>query len=73
MLINIFWFKLKLCKGQAVGALAMSEHGSGSDVVSMKLKAERKGSHYILNGSKFWITNGPDADVLVVYIFIKLY
>jgi isovaleryl-CoA dehydrogenase len=51
----------------------MSEHGSGSDVVSMKLKAERKGSHYILNGSKFWITNGPDADVLVVYIFIKLY
>jgi len=46
----------------------MSEHGSGSDVVSMKLKAERKGSHYILNGSKFWITNGPDADVLVVPI-----
>lgn len=44
----------------------MSEPGSGSDVVSMKLKAERKGSHYILNGSKFWITNGPDADVLVV-------
>lgn len=44
----------------------MSEPGSGSDVVSMKLRAERKGSHYILNGSKFWITNGPDADVLVV-------
>ncbi|XP_025408387.1 isovaleryl-CoA dehydrogenase, mitochondrial [Sipha flava] len=57
----------RLCRGEAVGALAMSEPGSGSDVVSMKLKAERKGSHYILNGSKFWITNGPDADVLVVY------
>ncbi|XP_050541206.1 isovaleryl-CoA dehydrogenase, mitochondrial [Daktulosphaira vitifoliae] len=56
-----------LCRGDAVGALAMSEPGSGSDVVSMKLKAERKGSHYILNGNKFWITNGPDADVLVVY------
>jgi len=51
----------------------MSEHGSGSDVVSMKLKAERKGSHYILNGSKFWITNGPDADVLVVYIIDRLW
>lgn len=60
---------LQLCKGEAVGALAMSEPGSGSDVVSMKLKAERKGSHYILNGSKFWITNGPDADVLVVRLF----
>ncbi|XP_050433378.1 isovaleryl-CoA dehydrogenase, mitochondrial [Adelges cooleyi] len=56
-----------LCRGEAVGALAMSEPGSGSDVVSMRLKAERKGSHYILNGNKFWITNGPDADVLVVY------
>lgn len=44
----------------------MSEPGSGSDVVSMKLKAERKGSNYILNGNKFWITNGPDADVIVV-------
>ncbi|KAJ2996140.1 hypothetical protein HDV02_006776 [Globomyces sp. JEL0801] len=50
-----------------VGALAMSEAGSGSDVVSMKLKAEKKGDRYILNGTKFWITNGPDADVLVVY------
>lgn len=48
----------------------MSEPGSGSDVVSMKLRAERKGSHYILNGSKFWITNGPDADVLVVCKYI---
>lgn len=50
----------------------MSEPGSGSDVVSMKLKAERKGSHYILNGNKFWITNGPDADVLVVKIHYSL-
>ena len=53
--------------GHYVGALAMSEAGSGSDVVSMKLKAEKKGDHYVLNGTKFWITNGPDADVLVVY------
>ena len=45
----------------------MSEPGSGSDVVSMKLKAEKDGDHYVLNGNKFWITNGPDADVLVVY------
>lgn len=45
----------------------MSEAGSGSDVVSMKLKAEKKGDRYTLNGTKFWITNGPDADVLVVY------
>ncbi|XP_069705486.1 isovaleryl-CoA dehydrogenase, mitochondrial-like isoform X1 [Periplaneta americana] len=57
----------KLCSGEHIGALAMSETGSGSDVVSMKLKAEKKGDYYILNGSKFWITNGPDADVLVVY------
>lgn len=49
-----------------MGALAMSEPGAGSDVVSMKLTAEKKGDHYILNGSKFWITNAPDADVLVV-------
>lgn len=49
-----------------MGALAMSEPGAGSDVVSMKLKAEKKGDYYILNGNKFWITNGPDADVLVV-------
>jgi len=53
--------------GEYVGALAMSEPGSGSDVVSLKLRAERKGNKYILNGTKFWITNGPDADVLVVY------
>ena len=45
----------------------MSESGAGSDVVSMKLKAEKKGDYFILNGNKFWITNGPDADVLVVY------
>ncbi|XP_070489935.1 isovaleryl-CoA dehydrogenase, mitochondrial-like [Chironomus tepperi] len=57
----------KLCSGEHIGALAMSETGSGSDVVSMKLKAEKDGNHYILNGSKFWITNGPDADVIVVY------
>ena len=56
-----------LTSGQQVGALAMSESGSGSDVVSMGLKAERKGTHYILNGHKMWITNGPDADVVVVY------
>jgi isovaleryl-CoA dehydrogenase len=57
----------KLVSGEHVGALAMSEPGAGSDVVSMKLKAERTGDRYILNGSKFWITNGPCADVLVVY------
>ncbi|XP_039247956.1 isovaleryl-CoA dehydrogenase, mitochondrial-like [Styela clava] len=57
----------KLISGEHCGALAMSESGSGSDVVSMKLKAERDGDSYILNGNKFWITNGPDADVLVVY------
>lgn len=57
----------KLISGEHVGALAMSEAGSGSDVVSMKLKAEKKGDRYTLNGTKFWITNGPDADVLVVY------
>jgi isovaleryl-CoA dehydrogenase len=57
----------KLMSGEHVGALAMSEPGAGSDVVSMKLKAEKKGDRYILNGNKMWITNGPDADVLVVY------
>ena len=57
----------KLISGEHVGALAMSEPGAGSDVVSMKLKAEKKGDRYILNGNKFWITNGPNADVLVVY------
>lgn len=56
-----------LCAGTKIGALAMSEPGAGSDVVSMKLKAEKKGDHYILNGNKMWITNGPDADVLIVY------
>ena len=56
-----------LVSGESVGALAMSEPGSGSDVVSMKLKAEKRGDVYVLNGNKFWITNGPDADVLVVY------
>uniref|UniRef100_A0A914XDK6 Isovaleryl-CoA dehydrogenase n=1 Tax=Plectus sambesii TaxID=2011161 RepID=A0A914XDK6_9BILA len=57
----------KLCSGEYFGALAMSESGAGSDVVSMRLRAEKRGNEYILNGSKFWITNGPDADVLVVY------
>lgn len=57
----------KLCSGEYIGALAMSEPGSGSDVVSMKVRAEKKADHYVLNGNKFWITNGPDADVLVVY------
>ncbi|QRM49023.1 isovaleryl-CoA dehydrogenase [Rhizobium sp. BG6] len=57
----------KLVSGEHVGALAMSEPGSGSDVVSMKLRAEKRGDGYVLNGSKMWITNGPDASVLVVY------
>ncbi|BFF97984.1 isovaleryl-CoA dehydrogenase mitochondrial [Drosophila madeirensis] len=57
----------KLCNGEHIGGLAMSEPGSGSDVVSMKLRAERKGDYYVLNGSKFWITNGSDADTLIVY------
>mgnify|MGYP003700417345 CR=1 FL=1 len=57
----------KLISGEHVGALAMSEPGAGSDVVSMRLKAEKKGDRYVLNGSKMWITNGPDADTLVVY------
>ena len=57
----------KLCSGEHLGALAMSEPGAGSDVVSMKLRADKKGDRYILNGSKMWITNGPGGDVLVVY------
>eukprot|EP01017_Pseudomicrothorax_dubius_P039077 TRINITY_DN594_c0_g1_i2.p1 TRINITY_DN594_c0_g1~~TRINITY_DN594_c0_g1_i2.p1 ORF type:complete len:405 (+),score=94.24 TRINITY_DN594_c0_g1_i2:153-1367(+) len=57
----------KLCSGELIGALAMSEAGSGSDVVSMKTKAEKRGNKYVLNGTKMWITNGPDANVLVVY------
>lgn len=57
----------KLITGEHVGALAMSEPGAGSDVVSMRLKAEKKGDRYILNGNKMWITNGPDADVYVIY------
>jgi isovaleryl-CoA dehydrogenase len=57
----------KLISGEHVGALAMSEAGAGSDVVSMTLRAEKRGDHYVLNGTKYWITNGPDADVLVVY------
>lgn len=57
----------KLISGEHVGSLAMSEVGSGSDVVSMRLKADKKGDRYILNGTKFWITNAPEADTLVVY------
>ncbi|MBP0438936.1 isovaleryl-CoA dehydrogenase [Tianweitania sediminis] len=57
----------KLCSGEHVGALAMSESGSGSDVVSMKLRAEKRNDRYVLNGTKMWITNGPDAETLVVY------
>ncbi|WP_322866038.1 isovaleryl-CoA dehydrogenase [Aquicoccus sp. G2-2] len=57
----------KLISGEHVGALAMSEPGAGSDVVSMKLRAEKRNGYYVLNGNKYWITNGPDADTLVVY------
>ena len=57
----------KLCSGEHVGALAMSEPNAGSDVVSMKLNARREGDNYILNGAKMWITNGPDADVYIIY------
>lgn len=56
-----------------MGALAMSEPGSGSDVVSMKLRAEKKGDYYVLNGNKFWITNGSDADVLVVCMYFRTF
>jgi isovaleryl-CoA dehydrogenase len=57
----------RLISGEHVGSLAMSEAGAGSDVVSMRLKAEKRGDRYVLNGTKFWITNAPEADVLVVY------
>ncbi|MGK2915119.1 MAG: isovaleryl-CoA dehydrogenase [Porticoccaceae bacterium] len=57
----------KLCSGEHIGALAMSEPGAGSDVVSMKLRADKKGDRYILNGNKMWITNGPDANTYVIY------
>lgn len=57
----------KLISGEHIGALAMSEPGAGSDVVSMALKADKKGSHYVLNGTKMWITNGPDANTYVIY------
>ncbi|MEO9341079.1 isovaleryl-CoA dehydrogenase [Mesorhizobium sp. SB112] len=56
-----------LCSGEKVGALAMSETGSGSDVVSLRLRAEKRNDCYVLNGSKMWITNGPDADTMVIY------
>ena len=57
----------KLVSGEHIGALAMSEPGAGSDVVSMGLRAEKKGDRYVLNGNKMWITNGPDADTYVIY------
>lgn len=57
----------KLCSGEHIGALAMSEPNAGSDVVSMSLRADKKGDHYVLNGNKMWITNGPDADTYVIY------
>ncbi len=57
----------KLCSGEHIGALAMSEPNAGSDVVSMKLRAEKQGDHYVLNGAKMWITNGPDAHTYVIY------
>ncbi|KAK9503088.1 hypothetical protein O3M35_011734 [Rhynocoris fuscipes] len=57
----------KLCSGEHIGALAMSEAEAGSNVVAMKLRADKDGDHYVLNGTKFWITNGPQADVIVVY------
>ena len=57
----------QLCSGEHVGALAMSEPGSGSDVVSLRLRAEKKNDRYVLNGTKMWITNGPDAETMVVY------
>ncbi len=60
-------FLPKLISGEHLGALAMSETGAGSDVVSMRLRADKHGDAYVLNGSKMWITNGPDADILVVY------
>ncbi|MFP4451545.1 MAG: acyl-CoA dehydrogenase family protein, partial [Rhodosalinus sp.] len=60
-------YRPRLVSGEHVGALAMSEPGAGSDVVSMKLRAEKRNDSYVLNGSKMWITNGPDADTLVVY------
>jgi isovaleryl-CoA dehydrogenase len=57
----------KLCSGEHIGALAMSEANAGSDVVSLKLHAEKRGDHYVLNGSKMWITNGPDANTYIIY------
>lgn len=64
--IFFFFVSIQLCTGEHIGALAMSEVDAGSDVISMKLRADKDGDYYILNGNKFWITNGPDADVLVV-------
>src|SRR5262245_11951308 len=61
----------RLVSGEHLGALAMSEPGSGSDVMSLRLHAEPRGDHYVLNGSKMWITNGPTADVLVVYANVE--
>jgi isovaleryl-CoA dehydrogenase len=57
----------KLISGEHIGALAMSETGAGSDVMSMKIRADKKGDHWILNGTKMWITNGPTADTMIIY------
>lgn len=57
----------KLIGSEHIGALAMSEPGAGSDVVSNSLRADQRGDHFVLNGNKMWITNGPDADTLIVY------
>lgn len=67
MLQLMFMLWLQLISGEHMGALAMSETTSGSDVVSMKLTAVQDGDDYVLNGHKFWITNGPDADVAIIY------
>src|ERR1035441_5312580 len=64
---NVDLYLPRLISGEHVGALAMSEPGAGSDVVSMRTRADKKGDRYVLNGSKMWITNGPVADSLVVY------
>lgn len=61
----------RLVSGEHVGALAMSETTSGSDVMSMRLSAEERGDHYVFNGNKMWITNGPDADIIIVYAKVK--
>ena len=67
-----FQYLPKLCSGEHIGALAMSEPGSGSDVVSMSTKAEKRGDYYVLNGSKFWITNGPHGKFIHILYHLLL-